>query len=172
MKFLLSLIIVVLVAVPVVMPHFVQASQAGAGTGVQIPNPIKCGDVNCLVTQVIRYILGTIALIATGMFIWGGIMMMTSAGNAERVKKAKDTLAWAAVGIVVIILSWAIIQFVLRGLLNPSSLTTTTPTQTIGCCVPLDASDPGTPACISTPTSPCNAGYGFDPRSCTAVPSC
>ena len=83
-----------------------------------LPNPIRCADATCLISQVIRYILGVIAILATLMFIWGGVMMITSEGNADRVKKAKETLTWAAIGIVVILLSWAIIQFVIEGLVR------------------------------------------------------
>jgi len=89
-----------------------------ASSTVSIPNPIKCNDATCIISQVIRYILGVIAVIATLMFIWGGVMMLTSAGNADRVRQAKETLAWAAIGIVVILMSWGIIRFVLAGLLN------------------------------------------------------
>lgn len=88
----------------------------GSTATVTIPNPIKCATATCLAAQVIRYILGVIAIIATLMFVWGGVMMLTSGGNADQVRKAKETLVWAAIGVVVIILSWAIIQFVLKGI--------------------------------------------------------
>ncbi len=95
------------------------ADSTGSSTSaVTIPNPIACNDATCLISQVIRYILGVIAILATLMFVWGGVMMLTSAGNADRVKRAKETLAWAAIGIIIIILSWAIIRFVLSGLLK------------------------------------------------------
>lgn len=91
-----------------------------AGNEVGLPNPIRCADATCLVSQVIRYILGTIAVIATLMFIWGGVMMLTSGGNAEQVKKAKETLVWATIGIVIILISWAVIRFVLAGISGTS----------------------------------------------------
>jgi hypothetical protein len=121
MKLLLSTICLSLLfafSAPLVAVAQSAAPSQSSGSTVEIPNPIACADVNCLVTQVIRYILGVIAIIATIMFIWGGVMMLTSAGNAERVKRAKETLAWASIGIVVIILSWAIIRFVLQGLVG------------------------------------------------------
>lgn len=83
---------------------------------VSIPNPIRCNTAQCLITQVIRYVFGIIAVLATFMFIWGGVLMLTSAGNAQRVKQAKDTLTYAAIGIVVILLSWSAIQFVINGI--------------------------------------------------------
>lgn len=97
------------------------AAAAGSTTEVGLPNPIRCPDATCLVSQVIRYILGTIAVIATLMFIWGGVMMLTSGGNPEMVKKAKETLTWATIGIVVILISWAAIRFVLAGISGTSA---------------------------------------------------
>lgn len=99
-------------------PAIGQTTPPSASGTVSIPNPIKCADATCLAAQVIRYVLGVIAVIATLMFVWGGIMMMTSAGNADQVKKAKETLVWATIGIVVILGSWAIIKFVLKGLVG------------------------------------------------------
>ncbi len=87
-----------------------------ANAQISIPNPINCDTAQCLITQVIRYVFGIIAVLATFMFIWGGLLMLTSAGNAQRVKQAKETLSYAAIGIVVILLSWSVIQFVIKGI--------------------------------------------------------
>lgn len=87
-----------------------------AVAAVSIPNPISCDTAQCLITQVIRYIFGIIAVLATFMFVWGGVLMLTSAGNAQRVKQAKETLTYAAIGIVVILLSWSVVQFVIKGI--------------------------------------------------------
>ncbi len=94
------------------------AAAPAVQAAVQITNPIACNTATCLIGQVVRYILGVIAILATLMFIWGGVMMLTSGGNSQRVKQAKETLAWAAIGVVVILLSWGIIRFVLEGLLQ------------------------------------------------------
>lgn len=53
-------------------------------------------------------VIGTIALI---MFIYGGILWMLSMGNAERSKKAIDILIWSALGVIVILASYAIVSF-------------------------------------------------------------
>jgi hypothetical protein len=86
------------------------------GAGIQIPNPISCNDVNCVLTQIIKYVLGSIAILATLMFVWGGVLMLTSAGNEKRITQGRETIAWAAIGIVVILLSWSIVKFVLTSL--------------------------------------------------------
>lgn len=58
-------------------------------------------------------ILGSAALL---MFVIGGFMWLTSAGNAEKVKKGTQTMMWAVVGVFIIFSSYAILNLVLEGL--------------------------------------------------------
>lgn len=116
MLFSLALVTTVAAIRPTVFAATNGTVDQTAGSEVSLPNPIKCPDATCLVSQFIRYILGTIAVIATLMFIWGGVMMLTSGGNADQVKRAKETLVWATIGIVVILISWALIRFVLSSI--------------------------------------------------------
>ena len=95
------------------------AGTSDTSSSIQIPNPIPCDDVSCVLTQVIRYILGGVALLATLMFVWGGVLLLSSGGNEKRITQGKETLAWAAIGIVVILLSWTIVKFVLASVLTP-----------------------------------------------------
>lgn len=88
-----------------------------------LANPLKCDDTICLFSQMIRLFLGVVGLIATVFFIYGGFVFLTSGGNADQVKKGKETLFWATIGIVVIILSWVIIQFVLNTLVDQAGRT-------------------------------------------------
>ncbi len=69
-----------------------------------------------LVQNVITGILGVVGAISLVMIVIGGITWMTSAGNADRVRRGRDTLLWAILGLVVIFLSYAIIRFVFTGL--------------------------------------------------------
>lgn len=95
------------------------SSTSTSGTGsIKIFNPISCGDARCLVVTVIKYILGTVSLLATFMFIWGGIMMISAGGNADTIKKAKETLTWATIGIIVTLMSYEMILFIINGLNN------------------------------------------------------
>lgn len=96
-------------------------SSSQAKTGISIPNPLgNCNDASCVITRIIRAILGVVAVVATFMFIWGGVLMLTSGGNERQVRQAKDTLTWAAIGIIVIIVSWSIIRFILETFLRSS----------------------------------------------------
>lgn len=89
--------------------------------GVRLSNPIKCDNFLCLFLGVIRIFLGAVGAFALFIFIWGGFQMLTSAGNPETVKKAKDTLLWATLGMVVILISWAFINYILGVIVNVSA---------------------------------------------------
>lgn len=93
---------------------------APAAAQIELPNPIQCNTATCLISQVIRYILGIIAILATLQFIWGGVMMIMASGNAEQIQKAKSTLTWAVIGLFLILISWSVIKFVV-GALVPRS---------------------------------------------------
>ena len=67
------------------------------------------GDLVNTIVNVMLYLLGAIAVI---MIIVGGIMYTTSGGDAGNVKKAKDTILYSVVGLVVAILAFTIINFV------------------------------------------------------------
>ena len=49
---------------------------------------------------VISGILGLTGVLALVAFIAGGVMWMTSGGNAEKVKKGRDILVWAVIGLI------------------------------------------------------------------------
>ena len=46
------------------------------------------------------------------MIIVGAVQMQTSAGNSGAVAKAKNTITFSVVGLVVMILAYAIVNFV------------------------------------------------------------
>ena len=66
------------------------------------------------VGTIIGGIFGVVGALAVLMIVYGGLMWMTSGGNQERVKKGRDVLVWATVGIVVIFSSYIILNFVLN----------------------------------------------------------
>ncbi|MBP9802556.1 hypothetical protein KBC40_03125 [Patescibacteria group bacterium] len=99
---------------------FLLAFQAKA---IELYNPLcEKGSKDCinsfpqLVNSAIRGILGITGAIALVMIVIGGITWMTSAGNADRVRRGKDTLLWSILGLLIIFLSYAIINFVLGAL--------------------------------------------------------
>ena len=59
-----------------------------------------------------NYFLRFAGLIAVAFVIFAGFLMLTAGGNDDQVGRGKTILIWAAGGIIVILLSWALVQFV------------------------------------------------------------
>ena len=62
------------------------------------------------VINVMLYLAGTIAVI---MVVIGGIRYITSDGDSSKANQAKNTIIYAVVGIVVSLMSFAIVNFVI-----------------------------------------------------------
>ena len=76
------------------------------------------GNLNAIVINVINAILGVVGLIAVVMVILGGISYMTSAGDSSKVKKGKDTILYGIIGLVIVGLAFAIVNFVIANIIN------------------------------------------------------
>ncbi len=61
-------------------------------------------------------ILGVVGSLALIMFVYGGVMMLISAGNSEKVSKAKNIIMAAVIGIIIVFFSYAIIRFTMKAL--------------------------------------------------------
>lgn len=84
---------------------------------VPVVNPLgNVSTVPQLVNQAVKTILGVVGALALFMFVYGGILWMTSAGNTNRIERGKDTLIWATIGLFVIFTSYAILNFILSAL--------------------------------------------------------
>jgi len=69
-------------------------------------------DLKDTVVNVIQWVLGILALVAVVMIIYGGIVWMTAAGNEDRIGKAKKVISAAVIGLIIVLLAWAIVIFV------------------------------------------------------------
>jgi hypothetical protein len=72
--------------------------------------------------RIVAGFLGVIGAVALTYFIWGGFLWLTSAGSPEKIKKGKDTIVWAIIGLILVFSSYIILKFVL------STITTATGT--------------------------------------------
>lgn len=78
-------------------------------------------DLVHVALRTLQMLLGFAPLISVMMMILGGFMWMTSGGDEERLDKAKKTVSSSVVGLVVIILAWAAVQFVTKTTLNATA---------------------------------------------------
>ncbi|MCG2686843.1 Ig-like domain-containing protein [Candidatus Parcubacteria bacterium] len=64
------------------------------------------------IVKIINYVLGLLGLIAIVIIIYAGFLWMTAGGNANQVDKAKKWLINGLIGLVIIMLSFAITMYV------------------------------------------------------------
>lgn len=77
------------------------------------------------VSQIISVILSVLGVIFLAFTIYGGIIWMTAAGNEERVKKAKELIIESVIGVIIVIVAYAISYFILSATTNPTLKTNT-----------------------------------------------
>jgi amino acid transporter len=76
-----------------------------------------------IISNIINVLLGFVGIIFFIQLFWAGIRWMTSAGNEEVVKEAKQTIKTAVIGIVVVLSAFLITNFVLNQIKSVSSKT-------------------------------------------------
>lgn len=64
-------------------------------------------------TNIVNVIIGLLGIVAVITIIFGGVNYMTANGDSSKIKKAKDTILYGVIGLVVVILSAAIVNFVI-----------------------------------------------------------
>lgn len=70
-------------------------------------------DIRIIVARIIQVFLGLLGMISVVLIIYGGFTIMTSAGDAQKVAKGKKILINAVIGLLIILSSVAIAQFVI-----------------------------------------------------------
>lgn len=73
-------------------------------------------DIRVTIAKIIRVVLGLLGIIALVIILYGGFTIMTSGGSEEKVSTGKKILINAAIGLAIILSSFAIVQFVLSSL--------------------------------------------------------
>jgi hypothetical protein len=79
-------------------------------------SPVGETDVPTIIGNVIKAVLGVIGAVALFMFVYGGILLLSSGGRPDQIKKGKDVLIWAIIGIAVILASYALVEFIISAL--------------------------------------------------------
>lgn len=75
---------------------------------------IACGDdLVGVLTDIINVFLVLVSIVAGVFVVIGGVQFITSAGDEQQASKGKKTLLYAVIGLIVIGLSAAIVNFTL-----------------------------------------------------------
>ena len=94
----------------IIMPTFSFAACNSSGNGVTLCEGNV--DVADIIVKVTKWVLGITGAVAVLLIIWGGFQYITAAGNEKRVESAKQTLTYAVIGLIVILLAQVIVTLV------------------------------------------------------------
>lgn len=75
-------------------------------------NPLAVESIQKLIGNAIQTLMGLLGSVALVMFVYGGVLWMTAMGNGEKTKKATQIIIWSSLGVIVILASWTIVDFV------------------------------------------------------------
>ena len=71
-------------------------------------------SIGSIMATIIKGFLGLLAMIFLVLILYGGYLWMTARGNEEQVKKAKDNITAATIGLAIIIAAYSITYFVFK----------------------------------------------------------
>ena len=73
-------------------------------------------DLRLTIMKIIRIALGFLGVVAIALLVYAGFVWMTAGGEAEKVEKAKRIITSTVIGLVIIMLSFAITSFIINQL--------------------------------------------------------
>lgn len=75
-------------------------------------------DLVASVTGIINGVIGVLGFVCVVVMIVGGVNYMISAGDTNKVTKAKNTILYGLIGLVICVLAFAIVNFVIVNIIN------------------------------------------------------
>lgn len=113
----LLIAILIMAAFLLLTPVFAQ-QQDITGLRYAEATGLSSQDIRITIAKLIRIFFGLLGLVAVIIIMYGGFTYMTSAGNPEKIDKAKKVLIGAVIGLIICLTAFAIVQFVLQALLE------------------------------------------------------
>ena len=66
-----------------------------------------------VIINILNAIIGVAGIISVIWIIIGGVTYMTSSGDPNKTKKARDTILYACIGLIICVLAFTIVNFVI-----------------------------------------------------------
>lgn len=89
----------------------------------------SCADPTTLVSNAIQWTVGICGIVAAVFVVYGGILFITSSGEAGKVQKAKLTITYALIGLAIVALAEIITAFVTNVIRDSEATGATNTTQ-------------------------------------------
>ena len=113
---MMAMTLVIAGATAVLVPNYAMAAGESWREGMNAAHsdgtPSDLDGSDGTVKKVINAVLYVVGILAVVMVIIGGVQYTTSGGDQAAVTKAKNTILYGIVGLVIAILAYAIVNFV------------------------------------------------------------
>jgi hypothetical protein len=133
-------------------------TSADLGIGYASSTGLTTQDPRLVVAKIIRIGFGLLGTIGVILVIYAGFLWMTAAGNDDKIKKAKDILKAAVIGLIIILSAFAITSFIINKLVEATNGPGGQSTSTQPIITPINADF------VITGSSPANGSVGL-PRN-------
>jgi hypothetical protein len=77
-------------------------------TSGMLSNPLKVNSIQCLIEEVLKFVVNLLAIAGVLYLIWTGFMFVKAQGNPSELEKAKKSFVNAIIGMAIILGAWAI----------------------------------------------------------------
>ena len=84
-------------------------------------------DPRDVVANVIKVVLGFLGTIAVVLIIVAGFQWMTAAGSEDKIAKAKKIMTAAVIGLVIVLMAYALSTFVINAIISATNPSTAVP---------------------------------------------
>ncbi|OIP22673.1 hypothetical protein COX95_01625 [bacterium CG_4_10_14_0_2_um_filter_33_32] len=81
-------------------------------------NPLPTKTLPEIIYSISNSLTLLVGVIAILFIIIGGFQYITSAGNPDNIGKAKNTILYGIIGIIVVLCAWLIVKFVINSLIQ------------------------------------------------------
>ena len=98
------------------LPILVFAQSPLTNLDAATPSIIKGASLPEMVGRIITGVISLIGVIMIAYIVYGGFMWTTSGGDTSKVQKAKDIIRNSIIGIIIILASYSITQYVVDAL--------------------------------------------------------
>ena len=109
----ISSIVAVMAQAPVLAANIFDGGlQSGLQQGKTSEMPTTIFGNTGIFTRIVSVMLFTVGILSIIMLIFGGLRYIISNGDSKKVEAAKNTILYAIIGLIVAIMSYAIVNFV------------------------------------------------------------
>jgi hypothetical protein len=93
-------------------PALAAETEGGGGGGLFVTGTANLRELGVIIARIINFLLGIVGAIAIIMIVVGGFRYIVAGGDMKATQSAKGTITFAVVGLVIVLLSVAVVNFI------------------------------------------------------------